>query len=120
MKTRCSECGESFSVDHMTENYGTNRILCLECEKSEEQENELTHDEMHLKNFSNPYVDALDKGVFDAIPKSVWAAIAISAMTCGGDHLLDGSMNITDAVMKEWEVLNLNGIVPQKPRKCNA
>lgn len=65
---------------------------------------------MHLKNQSNAYVEALDSGVFDTIPKAVWAAIAVSALTAGGDRL-DVA---TKAVMREWGILNKNGIVPQK------
>lgn len=66
---------------------------------------------MHLKNHSNPYIEALDKGVFDKIPKSVWAAIAISALTAGGDRLPES----TDEVIHEWWMLYYNRIVPQKP-----
>lgn len=41
METWCSDCKEKFSVDHMTENYGTNRVLCLECENLENDECEM-------------------------------------------------------------------------------
>lgn len=66
---------------------------------------------MHLGNISNPYVGCLDVGVFDAIPKSVWAAIAISLATDGGERLNEATLNI----LHEWEVLSDNGIVAQKP-----
>lgn len=59
----------------------------------------------------NCYVDELETGVYADIPKAVWAAIAISALTCGGD-LLDEA---TSRVIKEWKILHGNGIVPQEP-----
>jgi hypothetical protein len=48
---------------------------------------------------------------YDKIPKAVFAAIAFSYATCGGDHWEYGTNNILD----EWEMLHANGIVPQKP-----
>jgi hypothetical protein len=67
---------------------------------------------MHLGNIHNEYADALGK-LFDKTPKAVLAAIAVSALTCGGDNLNDAK----SLLAKEWEVLNLNGIIPQKPCK---
>ena len=67
----------------------------------------------HLGNLRNDYQNAIEHELFDEIPKSVWAAIAISALTCGGDKLAEAPQ----LVAKEWEVLHLNGIVPQKPGK---
>lgn len=66
----------------------------------------------HLKITSNEYALALG-ALFDEMPKSVIAAIAVSAMTCGGDHLSDAIA----LVSCEWRTLHENGIVPQKPGK---
>ncbi len=51
------------------------------------------------------------RDLYNAIPKAVWAAIAVSFGTRGGD-LLDEAREI---VLREWWVLYQNGIVPQKP-----
>ncbi|MFT8445092.1 MAG: hypothetical protein ABF751_09795 [Acetobacter orientalis] len=66
----------------------------------------------NLKNTSNEYALALG-AMFDEMPKSVIAAIAVSAMTCGGDHLSDA----VALVAGEWRTLHENRIVPQKPGK---
>ena len=50
---------------------------------------------------------------YDAIPKAVWAAIAISALTSGGDYLEESESR----VIEEWKALHEAGIVPQKPIK---
>jgi hypothetical protein len=68
---------------------------------------------MHLNNKSNEYIQALERGVFDSIPKSVFAAIAISYLVNHGVAFED----VTEEIMNEWQTLHLNGIVPQKPRK---
>jgi hypothetical protein len=68
---------------------------------------------MHLKNHSNQYVDSLPPFVFDKIPKAVWAALAISALTCGGDYLEEA----TKRIVEEWTILNQNGIIKQAPPK---
>ena len=60
---------------------------------------------------SNEYLDEI-REVYEEIPKSVFAAIAVSALTCGGDHIDEA----TEAIVKEWVALNNAGIVPQKPR----
>ena len=57
----------------------------------------------------NEYVGAVPCAVYEDIPKAVWAAIAISLATCGGDRLDDA----TRAIVHEWSLLNQNGIVPQ-------
>lgn len=64
----------------------------------------------HLKNHTNEYQGQLVAGLFDHTPKSVLAAIAISALTCGGDQLEQA----TSRLVTEWHVLHLNGIVPQQ------
>ena len=68
---------------------------------------------MHTKNKSNCYVDAVGRDFIDAIPKAVLAAIAISALTCGGDTLEDGRRALAD----EWRILHQQGIVPQAPNR---
>ena len=68
---------------------------------------------MNLKNLTNGYVDALNPGVYDRIPKSVMTAIAVSFATSGGERIEDA----TEEILHEWQVLYDNGIVPQKPIK---
>ena len=68
----------------------------------------------HLGNKSNSYVWSMDNGtsgLFDKIPKSVFAAMAVSALTCGGDYLEKASF----VICKEWCALYDNGIITQKP-----
>ena len=64
---------------------------------------------LHTKD--NEYMDQI-REVYDEIPKSVLAAIAVSALTCGGDRLEEA----TEAVVKEWVCLHNAGVVAQKPR----
>jgi len=59
----------------------------------------------------NEYAEQL-RGMYDDIPKAVLAAIAVSAMTCGGDHLDEAKSLIAE----EWQALHNQGIVPQAPR----
>lgn len=65
---------------------------------------------MNLKNKSNEYQQALGD-IFDKAPKAVLAAIATSALTCGGGELDQAR----DRALREWWVLYEQGIVPQKP-----
>jgi hypothetical protein len=51
--------------------------------------------------------------LYEKIPKAVFAAIAVSVITQGGDYLDEASALILD----EWKVLYQNGIVPQCPPK---
>lgn len=60
----------------------------------------------------NEYADMLGE-MYDNIPKAVFAAIAVSAVT-GGDPI---NNNPKLEILREWTALHLNGIVPQKPRK---
>lgn len=48
---------------------------------------------------------------FDAIPKAVLAAIAVSFASSGGDELDHAAQNVA----REWVTLHENGIVRQKP-----
>ena len=59
---------------------------------------------------SNEYVDTLPSGVYADIPKAVWAAVAISLATTGGERLEEALSEVLD----EWLALHLNGIVPQE------
>lgn len=58
----------------------------------------------------NPYERELGT-LFDKTPKAVFAAIAVSVLTCGGDQLDEAA----DRLIAEWWTLYDNGIVPQKP-----
>ena len=51
----------------------------------------------------------LSDGLYEDTPKAVWAAIAISALTCGGDHMSIARQRI----VTEWDILHTTGIVPQ-------
>jgi hypothetical protein len=61
----------------------------------------------------NQYVSALRelRGFYEACPKAVFAAIAVSGMTNGGDRLDEAAT----LVLREWWILHDNGIVPQRP-----
>jgi hypothetical protein len=70
----------------------------------------------HLNARRNSYAGTLGPAI-DDIPKAVLAAIAVSALTCGGDYIEDA----LPRVMREWELLHSNGIVPQRvPAKYRA
>jgi hypothetical protein len=61
---------------------------------------------------SNEYADAISDELFDALPKSVLAAIAVSFACRNGDF-----NDVDNRILKEWMTLHENGIVPQKPLK---
>jgi hypothetical protein len=58
----------------------------------------------------NEYAAVLGK-MFEECPKAVLAAIAVSALTVGGDYLSEAQQRLAD----EWLALFEAGIVPQKP-----
>lgn len=62
---------------------------------------------------SNEYAEAVGQELYDGIPKAVWAAIAVSALTNGGDQL----DRAAERVGAEWQALHTAGIVPQAPSK---
>lgn len=62
----------------------------------------------HLNNLRNEYADELET-VFDHAPKTVLAAVAVSALTIGGDYLEEAKQR----VVTEWNALHAAGIVPQ-------
>ena len=64
---------------------------------------------MGVTKLSNEYADAIDRDFYISVPKSVWAAIAISALTNGGQDLDLAESRIAH----EWDILHRNGIVPQ-------
>ena len=66
---------------------------------------------MRGAKIGNYYQQSLSEGLYQVCPKAVLAAIAVSALTVGGDYLDAGGRR----VLKEWWVLYHNGIVPQRP-----
>lgn len=70
---------------------------------------------MNLQNRSNAYADTLidnmPTDIYTRCPKAVFAAIAVSALTLGGDYLEEARPRI----LAEWWCLFDNGIVTQKP-----
>lgn len=76
---------------------------------------------MPLNKTSNGYAEAISQRLYIDCPKAVLAAIAVSALTTGGDSIDEAEQR----VLHEWWVLYRNGIVPQKPKAadpgdCNA
>lgn len=57
----------------------------------------------------NEYAHMLGQGVYDETPKEVWAAIAVSYMSLGGDWPELAAVNLA----KEWQILFTAGIVSQ-------
>lgn len=57
----------------------------------------------------NEYSDSI--GYYERVPKAVFAAIAVSALTVGGDYLNEAEPRLA----REWWALYNAGIVPQKP-----
>lgn len=66
---------------------------------------------MNLKNVGNEYAFAAGPDVFERAPKTVWAALAVSFASNGGDYIDE----VRDRIVREWWILHENGIVPQKP-----
>ena len=64
---------------------------------------------MALNKKGNEYNLQAGRDLYEAIPKAVWAAIAISALTQGD---LEDARRL---VVAEWLLLHQNGIVPQAP-----
>lgn len=61
---------------------------------------------------TNEYAQQLGE-LYGRIPKAVFAAMAVSALTGGGDHLEQAQARI----LTEWDALYGSGIVAQKPPK---
>lgn len=66
---------------------------------------------MALNKLYNEYASAIGAELYDAAPKAVLAAIAVSALTGGGARLTEAPA----LILAEWRVLHQNGIVPQRP-----
>ena len=64
-----------------------------------------------VNKLGNEYALAVGGELYEQIPKAVWAAIAVSALTCGGDQLEDAAPRVA----REWDALHAAGIVPQRP-----
>lgn len=73
---------------------------------------------MHLNAWRNPEWSRDDLAVLDAAPKSVLYEIArrMAVMTHGSS--CDAFEEMAAAVIREWSILNQNGIVPQIPPKA--
>jgi hypothetical protein len=63
----------------------------------------------------NQYANLIDPDLFDRTPKAVFAAMAVSGLSGGGDYL--EGMDVDQAVLEEWDALYRSGIVPQRPPK---
>jgi hypothetical protein len=59
----------------------------------------------------NAYALSVGGALYEEIPKAVWAAIAVSALTCGGDQIDEAAKRVA----AEWWALYDAGIVPQPP-----
>jgi len=59
----------------------------------------------------NDYARSLGLALYDAIPKEVFAAIAVSLLTCGGDRLNEAATGL----LREWQALYETRIVLQRP-----
>lgn len=60
---------------------------------------------------TNEYARCIAPEIYEAMPKSVFAAIAVSYGTHGGDEM----SLVNHSLMLEWKILYDGGIVPQKP-----
>lgn len=61
-------------------------------------------------NLSNDYSLVLGP-LFDKTPKAVLAAIVVSLLSQGGDHMDE----VAAGLLAEWHTLYQNRIVPQRP-----
>ena len=64
-----------------------------------------------MKTF-NSYAGRFDR-LYSRIPKAVFAAVAYSYTSSGGDDHAHG----VERFLEEWRILYDNGIVPQEPPK---
>lgn len=60
----------------------------------------------------NEYALSPGRAFFDATPKAVWAALAVSFLI--KDVSESKSAGLRRELITEWEYLHANGIVPQK------
>ena len=61
----------------------------------------------------NNYVDGIPLQLYNRIPKAVWAALALSYASQGGENF----NGVMDKIFDEWSKLYLNDVVPQKPAR---
>jgi len=66
-----------------------------------------------LNKKHNYYAAQIPPDLYRKIPKAVFAAIAVSLATSGGDYIENAEVLIRE----EWKALHFAGIVPQKPVK---
>jgi len=64
-----------------------------------------------ITKIENEYQHAVSNDFYTKCPKAVFAAIAISSCTMGGDYIKEAQ----ERVLTEWWALYDNMIVPQKP-----
>ena len=62
----------------------------------------------------NDYQKLIDPAFYEQCPKAVFAALAVSFCSNWANVPLE---EITKGLANEWDILNKNGIVPQKPKK---
>jgi len=60
----------------------------------------------------NEYQKAISRELYEKTPKAVFAALCVSLFTNWANYPFE---EIDKAIKEEWDVLNKNGIVPQKP-----
>ena len=63
-------------------------------------------------NKLNEYTDLLPRGMLADTPKAVFAAIVVSEYI---NRLNIEPENLGEAIIKEWQTLYDNGIIPQTP-----
>jgi hypothetical protein len=73
----------------------------------------------HGHKKGNNYAAGISQWLYDATPKAVFAAIAVSPAINGGVTV---EVNDTEDayVLREWALLHQQGIVPQAPPKRPA
>jgi hypothetical protein len=64
----------------------------------------------------NEYSRALGGRLYAETPKAVFAAIAVSALTAGGEQIQQADQRI----IEEWTALYTNGVVSQAPPRSLA
>ena len=65
-----------------------------------------------LNKQMNEYAGAIAPDLYAAIPKAVFAAIAVSAVFNQGVQLERGE-TVNTYLVREWDTLHRNGLVPQ-------
>jgi hypothetical protein len=69
---------------------------------------------MHLNFKSNEYADLINNDLYDKLPKTVLAAIAVSFIIRLEGNIID---DIDGYLLDEWKTLYQNKIVLQRPVK---